>query len=143
MNSQTQIDNNRIQAIKDYFRKVDENDPTLLDMFADEVQFFFPKFGVKKGKSAVMTFGQRIGSMLKYLKHDINGLNFLVAGDTIVVEGREWGEMRDGTAWPDGTISQGLFCNVFVFNGMLMQRVYIYVDPDYANADTERLRIFQ
>lgn len=85
------------------------------------------------------TFGARMSAMLRKLEHDIDGLTFIEAGDTIVVEGREWGEMADGTAFPDGEISTGLFCNVYEFEGDLIKAVRIYVDPDFSSADKQRI----
>lgn len=85
------------------------------------------------------TFGARMSAMLGKLEHDIEGLAFVEAGDTVVVEGREWGEMADGTPFPDGDISHGLFCNVFEFDGDLIKAVRIYVDPDFTS--TDKLRI--
>lgn len=78
--------------------------------------------------------------MLARLEHDIEGLRFIEAWDTIVVEGREWGEMADGKPFPDDKISHGRFCNVFEFRGDLISAVRIYVDPDFPGRDTERIR---
>ena len=77
--------------------------------------------------------------MLNKLEHDIDGLRFIEAGDTIVVEGREWGEMADGTPFPDGVVSQGLFCSVFEFEGERIRAVRIYVDPDFPSLDHTRI----
>ncbi len=47
-----------------YFEKIDAGDPSYLDLFSEDVDFFFPKFGQVKGKSALVEFGNRIGSSL-------------------------------------------------------------------------------
>lgn len=133
----------RIEAIKGYFRKVDARDPTFLDLCTDDVQFFFPKFGLAHGKDAIARFGERMARHLEGLEHDIDGFTYIVSGDLIAVEGQERGVMRGGERWPDGIVSQGRFCNVFEFDGPLIRRIHIYVDPDYANADRERLRAFR
>lgn len=130
----------RIETIRTYFRRVDARDPALMDLFTDDVEFFFPKFGVARGKAAVAEFGARLARYLDSLEHDIDGLNFIVAGDTIAVEGREWGLTTDGVRWPDGVISQGRFCNVFEFRDHLISRTYTYVDPDFTSADHDRVR---
>jgi hypothetical protein len=133
----------RIEVIRNYFRRVDARDPSLLDLFADDVEFFFPKFGPARGKEALVTFGERMTRHLASLEHDIDGLNFIVAGDTIAVEGKEWGVTQAGVQWPDGAVSQGLFCNVFEFDGLLIRRTYIYVDPDFTSEDLDRARILR
>ncbi|WP_151810652.1 nuclear transport factor 2 family protein [Acinetobacter bereziniae] len=133
----------RIETIRNYFRKVDAKDPTSLDLFIEEVEFFFPKFGLAHGKEAMISFAERIGVEAAHLTHDIDGLTFTVDGDRIVVEGREWGVTRDGRKWPDGIISQGRFANVFEFDGKLISRMYIYVDPDVTNGDRQRVALYR
>jgi len=129
----------RIAITTLYFEKVDNGDPTVLDLLVDDIQFFFPKGGVQKGKEAWVEFVQYFGSYLTSIKHDFSSFNYFVQGDHIVVEGKESGVMSNGVAWPDGKISQGLFCNVFEFEGELIKRLHVYVDPDFASADEDRV----
>ncbi|TYR33550.1 hypothetical protein FY036_08260 [Mesorhizobium microcysteis] len=133
----------RIETISSYFRKVDKKDASLADLFTEDVQFFFPKFGPTQGKAAVAEFGRRIAREVASLTHDIDGLVFTVDGDRIAVEGREKGITTGGASWPDGEISQGRFCNVFEFEGPLISRVHIYVDPDFTNDDWQRIRLYR
>ena len=135
----TDLSARRREIIRQYFRYVDTGDARILDLYTDDVELLFPKFGRTRGKDAMRTFGARMSAMLGRLEHDIEGLAFVEAGNTIVVEGREWGEMADGTPFPDGEISQGLFCNVFEFDGELIQAVRIYVDPDFTSRDQPRI----
>ncbi|MEE3663163.1 nuclear transport factor 2 family protein [Brenneria sp. g21c3] len=132
----------RIETVRDYFRKVDAKDPALLDLFTEDVEFFFPKFGTARGKAALQRFAERIARDAAQLTHDIDGLIFTVQGDRIVAEGREWGVTADGRSWPDGEISQGRFANVFEFDGALIKRTFIYVDPDMTNEDSRRVALY-
>jgi hypothetical protein len=131
----------KIQAIITYFEKVDAGDTSYLDLFTDNVRFFFPKFGTTQGKDSLIAFGQRISASLSTIWHDISNFNFIVSGETVVVEGKEGGTMKDGTVWPDIAISQGRFCSVFEFTGNQISRMYIYVDPDFPSRDTERISV--
>ncbi|GAA5234902.1 hypothetical protein FOZ76_21925 [Verticiella sediminum] len=133
----------RIETVRSYFRKVDAKDPSLLDLFTDDVEFFFPKFGVARGKAAVMAFGSRIAKEAAKLTHDIDGLVFTAQGERIVAEGREWGETADGRPWPDGHVSQGRFANVFESDGPLIKRTFIYVDPDFTGEDRKRVALYR
>ncbi|WP_080931314.1 nuclear transport factor 2 family protein [Xanthomonas arboricola] len=133
----------RIETVRDYFRKVDAKDPTLLDLFTEDVEFFFPKFGTARGKDALARFAQRIAVDAATLTHDIDGFVFTVDGDRIVVEGREWGVTTDGRSWPDGEVSQGRFCNVFEFDGPLIKRTFIYVDPDVTSEDHRHVALYR
>lgn len=133
----------RIEIIREYFRKVDTKDPSLLDLFTDDVEFFFPKFGPARGKAALARFAARIALDAATLTHDIDGLVFIVDGDRIAVEGREWGVTADGRAWPDGEISQGRFANIFEFDGLLISRTCIYVDPAFTSEDRRRVSLYR
>lgn len=133
----------RIETVRDYFRKVDAKDPGLLDLFTDDVEFFFPKFGTARGKTAVARFGERIAQEAAKLTHDIDGFVFTVEGCRVVVEGREWGVTAGGREWPDGEVSQGRFANVFEFDGPLISRTYIYVDPDVTSDDKRRIALYR
>lgn len=68
---------------------------------------------------------------------------FTVDGDRIAVEGQERGVTRAGETWPDGMVSEGRFCNVFEFEGLLIARAYIYVDPDFIGADAHTLSLYR
>jgi hypothetical protein len=59
--------------------------------------------------------------------------------DTFVVEGRSIGEHRDGP-WKAGDPDWGAgrWCDIFEVRDGLIQRCFIYLDPDYAGKDTER-----
>ncbi|WP_342235412.1 nuclear transport factor 2 family protein [Inquilinus sp. OTU3971] len=133
----------RLKVIDAYFRGTDSRDPAFLDLFTEDVELFFPKFGLTRGKAAVAQFGARLTAELESLEHDIPGLRTIVAGDTIVVEGTEAGVTRAGLRWPDGVVSQGRFCDVFDFAGTLIRSVHIYVDPDFTSADRDRIRILR
>ncbi|WP_213807200.1 hypothetical protein [Granulicella sp. dw_53] len=41
----------QIRLIKEYFLKGDAGDPTILDLFADDVEIRSPKFGTRSGKT--------------------------------------------------------------------------------------------
>lgn len=133
----------RLRVIDVYFRGADSRDPAWFDLFTEDVELFFPKVGLTRGKAAVAEFAGRLAAELESLEHDIPGLRKIVAGDTIVVEGTEAGVTRAGLRWPDGVVSQGRFCDVFEFDGTLIRSIHIYVDPDFTSADRDRIRILR
>lgn len=132
-------DARRTEIVREYFCRVDAGDPTLIDLYTDDVELYFPKFGFGRGIDDMVDFAQRIGADLGSLTHDIDGLEFVVAGDRVVVEGAERGTTADGTPWPDGRVSTGRFCNVFTFRGLLISSVRIYTDPDFASTHREKV----
>ena len=131
-----------IATIETYFRKVGAGDHSLLDLFTDDFEFHFPKFGIGRGKADFQVFAERGGAFLESLGHNFGDFRYIVAGDAVVLEGTEYGMTRAGERWPDKQISHGRFCSVFNFDGPLIRRMYIYVDPDFTSADAERVRIF-
>ncbi|WP_232112133.1 nuclear transport factor 2 family protein [Salinivibrio proteolyticus] len=132
---------NLVPRVIQYFQKIDAGDPSYLDLFSEDVDFYFPKFGQAKGKSALVEFGNRIGSSLSSIWHDIEGFQITTAGNKVIVEGQEGGVMSDGTPWPDNKVSTGRFCSVFEFNEELISRMYVYVDPDFPSRDLERVAV--
>ncbi|TGX49186.1 nuclear transport factor 2 family protein [Sphingomonas gei] len=130
---------NRRELIRQFFRYADAGDTRALEFYTEDVDLTYPKFGKAIGKDAVRTFITHMSGVFGRLEHDIDGLSFIEDGDKIVVEGRERGEMADGTPFPDGRISQGLFCNVYEFEGDLFRAVRIYVDPDFTSSDAAML----
>jgi ketosteroid isomerase-like protein len=122
---------------KQYFRMVDAGDPAVLDLFTDDAQMFYPKFGYARGKQQIGEFAQGLGRGVPSLEHDIDDFVFIAAGSFVVVEGSERGTTTSGATFPDGAASFGLFCNVFEFEGERISRVHIYVDPDFASTHEE------
>lgn len=128
----------RLEVATDYFRKVDSGDPSLVDSMTDDVEFYFPKFGVGRGKAAFAELAKGLLASLRSIQHDLERMRFHVAGDHVIVEGVESGVLADGTRWPVEGRSEGRFANVFEFDGEQIKRLYIYVDPDFASTHQER-----
>lgn len=128
----------RIALVKEYFRKGDTGDTTIIDMFTDDVELYFPKFGTRSGKAAVGAFVQGLLGQVQSLQHYQEAYTYIPSGDFVVVEGWESGVAKDGTPWPVKGRSDGRFCNVFRFRDDLISHLHIYVDPDFAGRDTER-----
>ena len=56
--------------------------------------------------------------------------------DTFAVEGTSAGDTRKAVA--RGRRHAGRWCDVFEVRDFLIQRCFIYLDPDYAGLDTAR-----
>ena len=128
----------RIEIATEYFRRVDNGDPTLIDLMADDLQLYFPMFGVGYGKEDVRAAAGGLMTEISAIAHDFEHMNFIPSGDYLVVEGFAGGTTKDGKVWPDPQRSDGLFCNVFVFDGLLIKRLHIYEDPDLTSRDSAR-----
>jgi ketosteroid isomerase-like protein len=117
--------------VREYFVRLDIGRADLLDLFTDDAQFYFPKFGVRSGKAA---FGDLISGLLTHLSaisHDIENLKFVVEGNTVAVEGTTKGALKDGTEWRGGHTPGGRFASIFQITGERISRMHVYLDPDY------------
>lgn len=137
MNGTGGIQKRREEIAIDYFRMVDAGDPAVIDIFTDDAQMFYPKFGIAIGKAQIGAFAQGLGRGIASLTHEIDGFTVLSSGNHVIIEGMERGTTASGVDFPDGVSSFGLFCNVFEFEGELIKRLHIYVDPDFANTHAE------
>src|SRR5579863_8991553 len=127
-----------IPLAEEYYRRADAGRPDLVDLFTADVELFFPKFGVRRGKAALGELAAGLLGSLKSIEHDRQGLSYVAVGHTVLVEGTTHGETRDGTQWEGGKTPGGRFCSVFEFRGHLISRMYVYLDPDYGSADRAR-----
>lgn len=132
----------RLEAIHEYYRKAGAGDASLLDLFTDDFEFHYPKFGLGKGKEQFAMFHGRGSKYVASLGFNIDEFRYIVADDDIVVEGTEYGTLVDGQEFPNKQYSDGRFCAIFSFDGMLIRRMFSYTDPDLTCADMDRLRIF-
>ncbi|WP_312400281.1 nuclear transport factor 2 family protein [Sphingobacterium sp.] len=127
-----------------YFRKVDagEFDNSYYNLFTEDVELYFPKFGFGYGKDGVKKFGETMARFLGSITHDIKNFNYIISGNMLVVEGTERGITIEKKLFPDNVTAFGKFCSVFEFEGDLIKRMHIYVDPDVTSSDIDRLTIF-
>ena len=127
-----------IETVEQYFIRADAGRADALDLFTDDVQLYFPKFGVAKGKQA---FGElatgHLGTLSEF-GHDLSSFRYVIASNVVVVEGTPRGADRAGNRWSGGETAGGRFCSVFRFRDGLIARMHIYLDPDYTGRDRER-----
>jgi len=111
------------------------------ELFAPDFEFFFAKFGVGQGLDELREFATGLGAAHLNVTHHRDRLKYLACGSQVVVEGTTFGNDGGGRSWNGGETPGGRFCSVFDFNDAgLIQRVYVYMDPDYTGADQDRFR---
>jgi ketosteroid isomerase-like protein len=133
----TMTDEQRKSVALEYLKRLDRGDD-FFDLFADDAQLYFPKCPIAYGLDEIkQTFGN-VGTIVASVQHDYSYFNYIQSGDTVVVEGTSAGRAADGTPWRAGVSHAGRFCDVFEIRDGKIQRLFIYLDPDYADADTAR-----
>jgi hypothetical protein len=132
-------DQSKIKVLQDYFRLADQGRPEILELFHEDAEIYFPKFGFGLGRQSLFEMMKGFEGSLEFIQHDYDELKFIPAGDYVVVEGTSHGRLS-GKAWTGGETPGGRFCNVFKFDGDRISSVHIYLDPDYTVEDAPRFR---
>ena len=101
---QTMTDEQRKSVALEYLKAFDNKGVTssggsILDLFAEDAQVFFPKWGLASGKQQIGQLFADFGGGIKWILHDYATFNWIMTGtDVFAVEGTSAGEYRDG-AW--------------------------------------------
>jgi ketosteroid isomerase-like protein len=135
----TSSEEGRIGVVRRYFRLADEGRPEVLELFHEDAEIYFPKFGFGSGRQSLFDVVKGFEGVLESIRHDYDTLNVIPAGEYVVVEGTSHGTMS-GKTWSGGTTPGGRFCNVFRFRGERIASLHIYLDPDYTGDDEPRFR---
>jgi ketosteroid isomerase-like protein len=130
-------DEQRKSVALDYLKRLDRGQD-IFDLFADDAQLYFPKCPLANGIDEIEQTFKNVGGIIAAVRHDYAYLNFVHSGDTLVVEGTSSGRTADGTEWRAGVTHAGRWCDVFEIRDGKIQRLFIYLDPDYADADAAR-----
>lgn len=144
-NSNSMTNAERQEVVTSYLKAFDNGGVTasggsILDLFADDAQVYFPKWGIANGKVEIGQCFSDVGGTLQSIVHHYAEFNWVFTdGDVVVCEGTSHGEHRDGP-WRAGEPEWGAgrWCDVFEIRDFKIQRVFIYLDPDYAGRDVER-----
>lgn len=142
---QTMTDDQRKSVVIEYLKAFDRGGTTsnggkLLDLFASDAQVYFPKWGIATGTEQIAKLFSDVGATIKSIRHHYADFNWVLSGcDVVVCEGTSHGVHRDGAWRADAPEwGAGRWCDVFEIRDFLIQRCFIYLDPDYAGLDTER-----
>lgn len=130
-------DSPNVSVVKEYFRRSDARRADVFDLLDDDVEFYFPKFGIGRGKTELTRFGAVMARAMD-VYHDQEGLRFVESGDHVVVEGTSYGTDSAGRSWRGGETPGGRFCSVSQVRDGRITRHYIYTDPDYTSLDGDR-----
>jgi hypothetical protein len=127
---QTMTDEQRKSVALEYLKAFDNkgitsNGGSIMDLLAT-------------GKNQIGQLFSDFGGGIKHILHDYATFNWIMTGtDVFAVEGTSAGEYKDGP-WRAGVSHAGRWCDVFEVRDFLIQRCFIYLDPDYAGLDTAR-----
>ena len=132
-------DQDKIALAREYFIRADQGRRDVLDLFREDAEIYFPKFGFGFGRQSLFEMFKGFEGSLEHIQHDYDGLKFIPSGDYLVVEGTSHGKMS-GKSWAGSKTPGGRFCNVFKFQDGRISSLHIYLDPDYTGDDEARFR---
>jgi ketosteroid isomerase-like protein len=135
--TQTMTRDQRRAVALEYFRRLDAGED-MSDLFSENSQIYFPKWGVARGRSEIERMWSEVGVLYRSIRHFTEYLNFVIGEHVMFVEGLSDGVAGDGTVWAGGETHAGRWCDAMEIRDGRIERLYIYLDPDYAGADTER-----
>ncbi len=130
-------DEQRKAIALEYFKRMDRGE-SVLDLFDEHAEFYFPKWGIARGRAEIGRLFEDLMGILASVSHDVAYLNFVEQGDMLVVEGTSSGSLKSGETWRAGLTHAGRWCDVFEIRDFRIQRCYVYLDPDYGGNDVER-----
>jgi hypothetical protein len=86
-------DQEKIKIAREYFMRADQERPDILELFHEDAEFYFPKFGFGFGGDSFLEMVKGFQGVLEFIRHDYDRLNFIPSGDYLVVEGTSQGRM--------------------------------------------------
>jgi hypothetical protein len=117
-------------AIVRYYERTDAGQFPA-ELFTDDFEFYVPKFGVGRGVTEFELMAS--AANVKQFKHAIDEMLIVEDGRNVAVEGTTEGVTGTGVEWRGGSTPGGRFASIFQFSGAgLIERMYIYLDPDFA-----------
>src|SRR5208282_3764403 len=102
-------DQNKIAIAREYFMRADQGRPDILELFHEDAEVYFPKFGFGFGRNSFLEMVKGFEGVLEYIRHDYDRLIFMPSADYLVVEGTSQGRMS-GKSWAGGKTPGGRFC---------------------------------
>src|SRR6478735_1958909 len=95
--------------VRQYFVRADSGRSDVLDLFTDDVQIYFPKFGLARGKACFGELASGLLGSIQTIAHHISEFNYIVGDNSVAVEGTTYGADKDGAEWNGGKTPGGRF----------------------------------
>src|SRR2546430_9690801 len=96
-------DQDKIRIAREYFMRSDHGRPDILELFHEDAEIYFPKFGFGFGRQSFLEMVKGFEGSLEYIQHDYDSFTFIPAGDYLIVEGTSQGRMS-GKSWAGGKL---------------------------------------
>jgi len=81
-------DQEKIKIAREYLMRADQGRPDVLELFHEDAEIYFPKFGFGFGRNSFLAMVKGFEGVLKYIQHDYDRLNFIPSADYLIVKAR-------------------------------------------------------
>src|SRR6266581_6910045 len=83
-NEMVSNDQDKIRIAREYFMRADQGRPDIFELFHDDAEIYFPKFGFGFGRESFLEITDGFAGTLEFIRHDYDALTFIAAGDYVV-----------------------------------------------------------
>ena len=94
-------DQDKTKLAREYFMRADEARQDILELFHEDAEIYFPKFGFGFGRQSFFEMAKGFEGSLESIQHDYESFTFIPSGDYLIVEGTSHGRMS-GKSWAGG-----------------------------------------
>jgi len=115
------------KLIAEEYLKALDTGKEFFHLFSEDAEVFFPNWGVTIGMEKIKELFGDLAAQVKSFRHHHAYINWIIEGDMVVAEGSSEGELKTGETWTDSK-----WCDVFEIRSGKIQRLYIYLDPEYS-----------
>src|SRR5579863_10130193 len=91
-------DEQRKAIALEYLRRLDRSE-SIIDLFDDHAQVYFPKWGVAIGRPEIEKLFSDLSGTVSRIQHHSAYFNVIQQGDMVVVEGTTHGTSASGVDW--------------------------------------------
>ncbi len=119
-------DEERKSIASEYLKSLDYG-RDFFHLFAEDAEVFFPNWGVARGAAEYKRLFSDLGAIVEDFRHHHAYINWIIEDDMVVAEGSSEGKLKSGESWTDSK-----WCDVFEIRDGKIQRLYIYLDPEYS-----------
>jgi hypothetical protein len=90
VSTETMTDEQRKSVALEYLKAFDNGGVTsagdsILELFAEDAQVYFPKWGIANGKEEIGQLFGDVGGTLKSIRHDYASFSWVFSGSDVVV----------------------------------------------------------
>jgi hypothetical protein len=86
-------DQEKIKIAREYFMRAEQGRPDILELFQEDAEVHFPKFGFGFGRNSFLEMVKGFEGALEFIQHDYDRLTFIPSADYLIVEGTSHGRM--------------------------------------------------